>query len=172
MSKYITKKNLYILTPFILVALAFLSGSSYKSNEVELKSDIVSENGVNLYAHLSIKIKGENIKIPAGIGFLAPFGSNGMPVVLHTHSGKGIIAAEMEGVVTRNQLMLKNFFHSWGKDFSEDSIFGNKAGEEGEMKMFINGLPNYDFENYVITGKGRYNAGSFGYIDDIEIIYE
>ncbi len=125
------------------------------------------------HAHLAIVIDGKEEVIPADIGINGPMGAGGDPTALHTHDDKGVIHAEFEGLVTKDQLRIKNFFAVWGKDFSKDSILGHKAGDGHTITMTVNGVPNTDFENYAITGKGTYNAGSdLGMIDDIVITYK
>ena len=182
MFKYLNKKNILIVVIFIILAIVYVNGTkgghdkkiegALTSIAVDPNSNIVSQNGVYLRAHLSVKINGKEIKIPAGIGFLGELDEDGMPKVLHTHSSKGIIRAEMKGVVSKDQLRLGEFFRAWGKDFSKDSILGNKVGEMHKIKMFVNGVENFDYENYIITGKGTYDGGEDGMIDDIQIVYE
>ena len=83
---------------------------------------------------------------------------------IHTHdqdAKDGVIHMEMKGVVTKDETKLKNFFRVWGKEFSSTQIFDKKNGEEGKVKMMVNGKENIDFENYQMRDG-----------DNIEIRYE
>ncbi|MFA5934214.1 MAG: hypothetical protein WC795_03290 [Candidatus Paceibacterota bacterium] len=158
-------KMLKTFTPWVVV-LALIGFGIYKITTAPTvpQDKIVSRDGLHWHAHLTIKINGKEEAIPGEIESVAEMN-------LHTHETNGIIHAEFAGLVTKDQLHLKNFFSIWGKDFSKDSILGHKTGDEGTVKMFVNGEPNYDFENYIITGQGTYEYGP-DKIDDIEIIYE
>lgn len=117
--------------------------------------EFLSKAGIHYHPHLSIIIKGENIPVPANIGI----GAVHNPI--HTHDPDGIVHLEFEGAVKKEDTKLGKFFEVWGKDFSKDSIMGNKTGEGGTVKMKVNGAENTEFENYLMKDK-----------DQIEIIYE
>lgn len=136
------------------------------------ESDVVTDKGLHWHAHLSININGKDIEIPTNIGVNGPMGAGGDPMELHTHDASGIVHAEFEGTVVKDQLAIKNFFKIWGKDFSKDSVLGNKADATHHITMTVNGVESTDFENYRITGQGTYDAGALGKIDDIKIIYK
>ncbi len=137
------------------------------------EGEIVSRNGLHWHGHLSIVINGKEEIIPANIGVNGVMGAGGDPMELHTHATDGIIHAEFMGLVSKDQLRIKNFFKIWGKDFSKDSILGYKAVNGHTITMTVNGVPNTDFENYAITNKGTYDGGAeLGKIDDIKIIYQ
>ena len=110
--------------------------------------NIITRNGLHWHSKLSIYINGEQILIPTNIGVNGPMGAGGDPMELHTHTPDGVIHAEFTGIVTKEHLKLKNFFKIWKKDFSRDSILGNKA-ENGKQIIFsVNGQPNDLFEEY------------------------
>lgn len=119
------------------------------------EGEFLSKNGIHYHPHLTITIKGENIPIPAEIGI----GAVHNPI--HTHEADGIIHLEFNAVVKKEDTKLGKFFEIWGKDFSKDSIMGNKTGEGGTVKMKVNGTENTEFENYLMKDA-----------DKIEIIYE
>lgn len=121
-------------------------------------TEIVSRNGVHWHAKLNIKVKGEDVAIPANVGISLP---GAHPGNMHTHEEDNIIHVEKQGIVTQADTRLANFFGVWDKDFSRDSILGNRAGENGVVKMLVNGMENLEFENYKIKDE-----------DNIEIIYE
>jgi hypothetical protein len=117
--------------------------------------ELLSKNGIHYHPHLTITIKGENIPIPKDIGI----GAVHNPI--HTHDPDGIVHLEFEGVVKKEDTNLGKFFEVWDKDFSKDSIMGNKTGEGGTVKMKVNGAENAEFENYLMKDG-----------DKIEVIYE
>jgi hypothetical protein len=80
---------------------------------------------------------------------------------IHTHETDGIIHLEFGGVVKKEDTNLGKFFEIWGKDFSKDSVMGHKTGVDGAIKMKVNGIPNAEFENYLMKDG-----------DKIEVIYE
>ncbi len=164
-----------LITPLILLVVLALIGWGIYAIATAPKipeSNIVTDKGLHWHAHLSIIVDGKEAIIPANIGVMGQMGANGDPMELHTHDDSGIIHAEFAGTVTKDQLDLGNFFHTWGKDFSKDSILGNKAGNGHTITMTVNGVPNTDYEKYSITGKGTYDAGALGKIDDIKIVYQ
>ncbi len=138
------------------------------------EGDIINRTGeLHWHAHLSIVVDGKPVEIPTDIGVNGPMGAGGDPMALHTHDTSGIIHAEFFGMVTKDQLRLKEFFKIWGKDFSKDSIMGHTATDGHTITMTVNGEPNTDFENYAITGQGTYDSGGdLGKVDDIVITYK
>jgi len=68
---------------------------------------------------------------------------------------------EMEGLVTKDETRLGNFFEIWGKDFSKEQSFDKKNGADGKVKMLVNGKESSKFENYEMRDG-----------DKIEIRYE
>ncbi|GMQ95008.1 MAG: hypothetical protein BMS9Abin13_118 [Patescibacteria group bacterium] len=119
------------------------------------QSATVSQRGIHWHPSLSISIKGEEVAIPGGIGL----GAVHSP--MHTHDPGGIIHLEYSGIVRENDIMIKNFFDTWGKDFSRDMILGNRAEEGGTIRMFVGGEENMEFEKYMMQDG-----------DVIEILYE
>lgn len=119
------------------------------------QGEFLSKNGLHWHVTLNIKIKGEDVAIPAGIGL----GAVHNPI--HTHDPDDVVHLEFDGIVKKEDVALKNFFKVWGKDFSKESILGNKTGDGGTVKMFINGKENTEFENYLMQDG-----------DKIEIVYE
>jgi hypothetical protein len=119
------------------------------------QSEIISSTGIHWHPHISIKIKGENVEIPAGIGIGAVHNP------MHTHEPDGVVHMEYGGVVRERDTRIGNFFNVWGKDFSSKGIMGNVNGEGGTLKMLVNGVENTEFENYQMKDN-----------DNIEIIFE
>lgn len=106
-------------------------------------SRIISRYGIHWHPHLDITIKGKAVPIPPGIGLT---GAVHNPI--HTHDPDNVIHLEFDGRVTEKDTELKKFFEVWGKDFSRDSLLGNKTGKDGKVIIFVNGKENLEFENY------------------------
>jgi hypothetical protein len=160
----------------LIIWLIILAGAGYFAYLVITapkipENELIARSGLHWHAHLVIKIKGENIEIPADIGVNGTMGAGGDPMRLHTHATDGIIHAEFAGLVRKEQLKLGHFFEIWGKDFSKDSILGHKTGEGGTVKMYVDGVENSEFENYFIEENGDYEYGAEK-IREILITYE
>lgn len=119
------------------------------------EGDIISRTGIHWHPELSIIIQGKKQEIPANIGL----GVVEKPI--HTHDSTGQIHLEFQGLVRKNDIKLGKFFDVWGKKFNRNQIFDYANGNEGIIKMFVNGKPNEEFENYIMNDK-----------DKIEIRYE
>ncbi len=107
---------------------------------------------------LTIIIKGLKQELPANIGLGA------VHQKIHTHdtdAKDGVVHIEAQGVVTNDDTKLGNFFKLWGEDFNSTTILDKKNGQDGTVKMLVNGKENTDFENYMMK-EG----------DNIEIRYE
>lgn len=148
-----------ILTLAILVGgVFFLSKGNNPSASVP-KDQIIAENGLHWHPKLTVTVKGQKQEIPTGIGL-----AGNIHQELHTHdedAKDGVIHMEMKGLVTKDETKLLNFFRIWGKDFSSTQIFDKKNGEEGKVKMMVNGKENTEFQNYMMKDS-----------DNIEISYE
>ena len=68
---------------------------------------------------------------------------------------------EMQGVVTKDQTKLGNFFQIWGKQFNSNCLLDKCNGQEGTVKMVVNNHENKDFDSYLMKDG-----------DNIEIRYE
>lgn len=120
-----------------------------------LESDIVSKQGLHWHPQLSITIKGQKQEIPANIGI----GAIHSPT--HTHDASGVIHLEMQGLFTKDNIRLSQFFKTWGKQFNANCILDLCNGSGGTVKILVNGKENTEFENYQMKDK-----------DEIEIKYE
>lgn len=144
-------------TAFISLGATVAGGLSLwlllRTNSVN-EEELISAAGIHWHPELSIYIHGEKQVIPADIGI----GAVHNPI--HTHDDTGVIHLEFNGQVTKRQITLGNFFKIWGKKFNKDCIFysgggpGGRGescnGSEGQVKMFVNGAPSNEFENYVM----------------------
>ena|SRR3989338_980462 len=123
------------------------------------EDEIVSRNGLHWHPKLTIIIDGKPQEMPANIGIDATVHQE-----LHTHDKDvedGTIHMEMEGLVTKDETKLGNFFKIWKKEFNATQIFDKKNGQGGSVKMMVNGKENKEFENYLMKDN-----------DTIEIRYE
>ena len=119
------------------------------------ESDIVSKKGLHWHPELTITINVKNQEIPANIGI----GAVHQPI--HTHDASGVVHMEIQGLVTKEDTKLGRFFKIWGKQFNSNCIFDYCNGADGNVKMFVNGKENTEFDNYLMQDK-----------DKIEIKYE
>ena len=113
------------------------------------ESDIVSRSGLHWHPELSIEIKGKKQEIPANIGI----GAVHNPI--HTHDNSGTIHLEMQGLVKKDDLRLSQFLKIWGKQFNANCLMDWCNGPEGNVKMFVNGQENTEFENYQMKDKDK-----------------
>lgn len=145
-----------VLTAVIIVGGAFFL--SRGSNSSIPEDQVVTRNGLHWHPKLTITIKEKKQEIPANIGIGA------VHQKIHTHdqdAKDGVIHMEMQGIVSRDDTKLGNFFRIWRKEFTKTTIFDKTNGPEGKVKMFVNGKENTEFENYLMKDN-----------DNIEIMYE
>ncbi|MBI3255624.1 MAG: hypothetical protein HYZ63_01510 [Candidatus Andersenbacteria bacterium] len=110
---------------------------------------LVSNTEVHWHARLDIKVRGENVEIPANIG--VPVGNpNAHPEHMHTHAADHVIHVEKLPPVYETDLKLGNFFRVWGKKFTSQCVADVCAEGQEQMKMMVNGKENTQFENYLL----------------------
>jgi hypothetical protein len=133
------------ITLIILVGGAFLIS---KQNPPIVDGEIIDKKGVHWHPKLAIYVKGEKQELEDGIGLGAKH------EYLHTHTEDykdGVVHIEKQGVVTKDDIKLGNFFKIWGKDINAN----------GNYKMYVNGVESTELDNYLMRDK-----------DLIEIKYE
>lgn len=136
-----------VVATIVIFVGGFLLISRQSSQEASVpENQIVSRNGLHWHPELSIYINGQKQEIPKDIGI----GAVHQPI--HTHDASGTLHMEMNGLVTKDETKLGNFFKIWGKEFN----FGGQ-----NIKMLVNGQENNEFENYLMKDQ-----------DKIEIRYE
>lgn len=155
---------------FLLPKNSSTSGSQSEiaTTTQQASGDIISSEGIHWHPELSIVIKGQKQIIPANIGIGMQYAgykyydSMMMMTNIHTHDASGQLHWEvMQGPVTKDDILLGDFFGIWGKTFSKDCILDSCNGPGGTVKMFVNGKENTEFENYQVKDG-----------DKIEIRYE
>ncbi len=150
------KKILLIAVVALIVGGGIFSGVYFLATRPsQPEPEIISRQGIHWHTELSITILSQQQDIPANIGISI----TEQPI--HTHEEDNIIHLEFTGVVKKDDIRLGRFFEIWGKKFNKDCIFTKCNGPEGEVKMFVNSEPNFEFENYIMRDK-----------DKIEIIFE
>lgn len=151
--KKIAKISIWILIIIVIGGLIwFVSKNSGKNN---IDENVISRQGLHWHYNLAIFIKGQKQEIPADIGIGFTHQPN------HTHDASGQIHLEFSGLVKKNDVKLGKFFEVWGKQFNSNCIFDKCRGDEGKVKLLVNGAENNEFENYVVKDG-----------DDIEIRFE
>ena len=134
-----------LLSLAILIGGVFFLTKGNTSSSPTPPVDIVTQSGLHWHPKLSIYIKGEKQPFTNGIGLN---GAVHNPIHTHDDADKDIVHMEFQGVVTKEDTKLASFFKIWGKKFSSTQIFDKKNGEEGTVKMTVNGKGNTQFENY------------------------
>lgn len=142
--------KIIFISAFLAIAVWFAFSRLSEPTEA-----VLARNGLHWHTELSISILGQKEIIPAGIGL------SGKENPIHTHEEDGIIHMEFAGLVRQDNLKLGNFFKIWGKTLNKDCIFEKCTGQEGRIKMLVNGKENLEFENYIMQDK-----------DKVEIIFE
>lgn len=114
------------------------------------ETDIVSKRGLHWHPQLSIAIKDQKQEISPNIGV-----GGGVMASTHTHDTSGQIHLEKQGLVTKDDTTLAQFFKNWGKQFNANCILDSCNGPDGAVKMFVNGKENTEFENYQMKDKDK-----------------
>ena len=132
-----------IITALFLFGAVFLLS---KSDNPDIPEDqMVARNGLHWHPRLSIYIKGERRELEDTIGL----GAVHQPMHTHTEDYKnGVVHMEMQGIVTKDETKLGEFFRIWGKQFSKTKLFDVESTQSGVIKMTVNGKENTEFENY------------------------
>ncbi len=110
-----------------------------------------SHNELHWHPELYIKINGELQTIPSNVGL----GAVHQPV--HTHEANNVLHWEVfpPKKPTVQNMKLGYFFQIWGKKFNSQCILDACNDGTKTIKMFVNGEPNTDFENYLVHDKDK-----------------
>ena len=143
-------KNFFLISAALIAGAVIISISLFLANRPpSSESVIISEQGIHWHAELSITILGQKQVIPDNVGI----GTTEQPI--HTHEENNVIHLEFAGLVEKDDIRLGRFFEVWGRQFNQNCIFTNCNGDEGTVKMFVNGVRNYAFENYVMRDEDK-----------------
>ncbi len=111
------------------------------------EEDIISREKIHWHPELSIYIKGEKIEIPKEAGTSS---------IVHTHDTTGTLHLHPASkLVRKDTIKLGKFFELWDKQFSSTCILDSCNGDDGTVKMFVNGNENTEFENYLMQEKDK-----------------
>lgn len=118
------------------------------------KEEVASYNGLHWHAHLTIRVHGIDIRIPADIGTTGEHVDRP-----HTHDADNVLHYEIPGIALVKNITLKKFFDTWGKKFSNTCLVDECGTGTTTVTMRVNGEENFQYENYPIQDK-----------DEIELI--
>ena len=172
-TSFLTKKNkkkiIVWLIAIIILAL-IIAGIYYWSNRTKQEQEIIANitaaslNKIPIvpthwHPTLKIIIDNKTYPIPAGIGNKigktadVQYGMDVGMAPTHTHSADGVIHLENNNPrVKPETFALGYFFYVWEKEFSKSCIF-EYCITNGTLKMYVNGIENDEFENYVMQDK-------------------
>lgn len=125
----------------ILAVIGFVVWFIMTTPEID-DDNVISRNGIHWHPRLSIKIKGEEVEMPANLGL----GAVHNPI--HTHENDGVLHLEFSGLVLKDHVKLGEFFKVWGKEYNRNCIFDYCAGEDGKLRMLVNGKESTAYGNY------------------------
>lgn len=149
------KKYGIIALVIVILAAGFYAYTNRVQDVKAANEDAGIPTGpIHWHPHLRIEINGEDIFIPTDIGI-----TQTVHYPIHTHDATGTIHMEIDAPTSEN-IRLAYFFKVWGKTFNESCIFEYCNGENGTVKMLVNGKPNTEYGNYIMHDG-----------DKIEIIY-
>ncbi len=132
-------KKIALLAVVVSISVASIVGITWiiATNPSVPESDIITRDGIHWHPQLAIYVKGVKQDIPPNIGM----GASEQPIHTHDDSNQGILHLEFGGLVRKQDVMLGQFFKTWGKDMHS---FGTN------MTMTVNGKENTEYENYVM----------------------
>lgn len=134
-----------IIIILILLSVILIGWSRFaEQKSVSTDPTVISTNGMHWHPKIAISIRGEDVPIPANIGLIG--GHNPM----HTHETDGTIHLEYEGIVREGDIRLGKFFELWGKEFNSNQIFENTNSDTEQVRMYVNGEENTEFDNYLL----------------------
>jgi len=146
MKKPKKKRNQILIAVMITLVIAF--GMWYYYRDPQYGPDNVPRGAIHWHPHLQIIIDGKEQIIPKDIG-ITP--TKHFPI--HTHETDGFLHLENEYPALED-FYLGTFFKIWGENFSSACIF-EYCTDKGELKMYVNGKENADYENYFMHEKDQ-----------------
>ena len=164
-----------IITTLSLAALLILLAQQYGGDLFNQSSDDASENdeiilastaddpdpiaqkcldhsGLARHDHsnLNIYINGVENAIPSSVGINTEVCNQegGNMHAVHTHDASGKLHIESNEDI---DIPIGVFFDIWGIHFNETGIFDYRVNSTHELVMTVDGVTNYDFDNYLLV---------------------
>ena len=164
-----------IITTLSLAALLILLAQQYGGDLFNQSSDDASENdeiilastaddpdpiaqkcldhsGLARHDHsnLNIYINGVENAIPSSVGINTEVCNQegGNMHAVHTHDASGKLHIESNEDI---DIPIGVFFDIWGVHFNETGIFDYRVNSTHELVMTVDGVTNYDFDNYLLV---------------------
>jgi len=164
-----------IITTLSLAALLILLAQQYGGELFKQSSDDASENdeiilpstaddpdpiaqncldhsGLARHDHLNLNIyiNGVENAIPSSVGINTEVCNQegGNMHAVHTHDASGRLHIESNEDI---DIPIGVFFDIWGVHFNETGIFDYRVNSTHELVMTVDGVTNYDFDNYLLV---------------------
>lgn len=164
-----------IITTLSLAALLILLAQQYGGDLFNQSSDDASENdeiilastaddpdpiaqncldhsGLARHDHsnLNIYINGDEYVVPSSVGINTEVCNQegGNMHTVHTHDASGKLHIESNEDI---DIPIGVFFDIWGVHFNETGIFDYRVNSTHELIMTVDGVSNYDFDNYLLV---------------------
>ncbi|MBI5465783.1 MAG: hypothetical protein HY974_00670 [Candidatus Kerfeldbacteria bacterium] len=110
---------------------------------------VIARAGLHWHPELDIYLNNLRQAIPANIGI------SGAHNPIHTHAADNVIHLEMSGLVYADDIRLGEFFKVWGQTLTPTCIFKQCNDSAGTLKMFVNGQPSTEFDQYQMHDKDK-----------------
>ena len=164
-----------IITTLSLAVLLILLAQQYGGDLFNQSSDDASENDEIILAstaddpdpiahkcldhsglarhdqsNLNIYINGDEYVVPSSVGINTEVCNQegGNMHTVHTHDGSGKLHIESNEDI---DIPIGVFFDIWGVHFNETGIFDYRVNSTHELIMTVDGVTNYDFDNYLLV---------------------
>ncbi|MBI2647554.1 hypothetical protein HYW99_03685 [Candidatus Woesearchaeota archaeon] len=148
-------KPIYIVI-FIIIAVFAIFFTLLRNPPSNQNANGIPQQPIHWHPKLKIIIKGEEQFISSGIGInigkSIDYDISGMRMSpTHTHESDGTIHLENNKPWQKPEtLTLGYFFKVWGKNFNSSCIFEHCNGENGTLKITVNGKENFEFNKYIM----------------------
>lgn len=145
------------LGPGALAGCTTVFGGGEPADDGQSDLGSTPTGSIHWHVHLTIEVQGEPQPIPAAVGIGEQYADSryydrGMKMTsIHTHDESGTIHWEVMQTPKEGELRLGAFFDIWGKTFTETCIFDYCNDGDGEVTMTVNGEPNDEFADYVVS---------------------
>ena len=147
----VKKKSLFLLLVCVMIGIVLLVGAVFlfhgrascltmPATEMDIGGH--EKLGMHIHQHLHVIIDGVEQEIPAGIGL-----SFEAMRPVHSHDATGKIHVEAH---CDRDFTLGDFFDIWGEQFTSSCVL-DSCIESGTLTMTVNGVPNAEFRNHILT---------------------